>query len=200
MSITAPIYMSIARLPRHLLEAVFLKNVNTDRTLAKEHHKNNIKKQMNMASSSVSTRDSLSSDSSITSSNDSHAINNDEIIALFGIHGATGSQFVKLALDAGYIVQALVPTKSVVSLQHSSLTLVEGTLDDGEKLAQVVHGATFVVSMLGSDTLPSKKEYPAGHLLDFCKALYPIMKESPTKLFLYQVSIILCMIDDAFLY
>jgi uncharacterized protein YbjT (DUF2867 family) len=119
-------------------------------------------------------------------------IHNDEIIALFGIHGATGSHFVKLALDAGYRVQALVPPTSLskVTIQHDDLTLVEGTLDDGnvKSLARVVNGATYVVCLLGKDVLPSKRDYPPHYLLQFCKTLYPIMKESShTKLFLYQV-------------
>jgi hypothetical protein len=120
-------------------------------------------------------------------------IHNDEIIALFGIHGATGSHFVKLALDAGYRVQALVPPTSLskVTIQHDDLTLVEGTLDDGnaKSLARVVNRATYVVCLLGKDVLPPKRDYPPHYLLQFCKTLYPIMKESSsTKLFLYQAN------------
>jgi hypothetical protein len=146
--------------------------------------------------SSHNSNSSSSSSSSISSSNGSSdvdsIIHNDEIIALFGIHGATGSHFVKLALDAGYRVQALVPPTSLskVTIQHDDLTLVEGTLDDGnaKSLARVVNGATYVVCLLGKDVLPSKPNYPPHYLLQFCKTLYPIMKESSsTKLFLYQV-------------
>lgn len=169
-------------------------------------HKNT-KTQTTMASSSLeslhrdspsshNSNSSSSSSSSISSSNGSSdvdsIIHNDEIIALFGIHGATGSHFVKLALDAGYRVQALVPPTSLskVTIQHDDLTLVEGTLDDGnvKSLARVVNGATYVVCLLGKDVLPSKRDYPPHYLLQFCKTLYPIMKESShTKLFLYQV-------------
>jgi hypothetical protein len=144
-------------------------------------------------SNSSSSSSSISSSTSSTSNSDVPSIiQNDEIIALFGIHGATGSHFVKLALDAGYRVQALVPptSSSKVTLQHSSLTLIEGTLDgkNAKALAQVVNHATYVVCLLGKDVLPPKPHYPPHYLLEFCKTLYPIMKESSsTKLFLYQV-------------
>lgn len=131
-------------------------------------------------------------DSSSSSSSSSHSTRSShnhatETIALFGIHGATGAHFVKLALDAGYAVQALAPTASVVALQHPSLHIIEGTLDDSTKLQQVVQGATYVVCMLGETFAGTKKEYVPGTLVDFCSTLYPFMKESPTRLFLYQV-------------
>jgi len=135
------------------------------------------------SSSNQEEEDSFESESN--SSTSSHIA--EETIGLFGIHGSTGKHFVKLALDAGYSVQALAPTRSVVELQHSSLNIVEGCMDDAEKLEQVVNNATYVVCMLG-DTLPSKaKAYKENCLFDFCKTLYPLMKESCTRLFLYQV-------------
>lgn len=110
-----------------------------------------------------------------------------EMIGLFGAHGATGQHFVKLALDAGYSIQALAPCAESVELQNEQLTVIEGSMDDVDKIEQVISGATFVVCMLG-DTLPKRREYKENCLLDFVKTLYPLMQESSVTLFLYQAN------------
>ena len=114
--------------------------------------------------------------------------NGGEIITLFGIDGPVGKHFVKLALSAGYHIQALSPTP--VELEHEYLTVYEGDLSVEESiLEELLRDSTYVVCLL-SDATP-RKEYPEGLLYDFIQRLYPLMKESPIRVFLYQVSLVL---------
>jgi hypothetical protein len=53
--------------------------------------------------------------------------NGGEIITLFGMDGPVGKHFVKLALSAGYHIQALSPTP--VELEHEYLTVFTGRSD-----------------------------------------------------------------------
>jgi nucleoside-diphosphate-sugar epimerase len=109
-----------------------------------------------------------------------------EIICLFGIDGSVGMHFAKLALLAGYHIQALSP--SPIDIQHDNLTLWEGDVTATDViLEEMLKGATYVVCLLSSSV--SRKDYAEGTLLDFVKRLYPKMIESPVRLFLYQVSV-----------
>jgi nucleoside-diphosphate-sugar epimerase len=118
-----------------------------------------------------------------------------EIITLFGIDGPVGRHFVKLALSAGYHIQALSSSSSSSSsddddlvVEHECLTVVKGDLDSVSEsvLCQLLQNATHVVCLL-SDSTP-KKDYPEGLLFNFIQRLYPLVKESPVRVFLYQVS------------
>jgi putative NADH-flavin reductase len=112
-----------------------------------------------------------------------------QIIGLFGAHGATGKHFVKLALDAGYSIQALAPSAESVQLQNEQLTVIKGSIEQVDKIEKVVRDATFVVCMLG-DTLPRKRQdYKDKSLVHFLEILYPLlMKESSVTLFLHQAN------------
>jgi len=109
-----------------------------------------------------------------------------EIITLFGIEGGVGNQFVKLALSAGYYVHALSPIP--IDLEHEFLTVVEGdcTSVDDDVLEDLLRDSTYVVCLL-SDSIV-KKDYPEGLLFNFVQKLYPMMKESPVQLFVYQAT------------
>ena len=119
-----------------------------------------------------------------------------ETIALFGGTGGTGSAFLKLALDAGYQVRALVRTPSKVSVgsnNEHSLTVIQGSFDDTDKVEETIKGADYVVCMGGIP--PSYfKAYPTDVMLNFVKKLYGLFERqtSVPKLFLYQVR---CTID-----
>jgi len=111
--------------------------------------------------------------------------NGGEIITLFGIEGNVGKHFVKLALSAGYHIQALSPTP--VDLEHEYLTVLQGDLSAEESvLEDLLRDSTYVVCLL-SDSTP-KKDYKEGLLFNFIQRLYPLMKENPVRVFLYQVS------------
>jgi hypothetical protein len=108
-----------------------------------------------------------------------------ETIGLFGIVGNTGKHLVKLLLDAGYSVKALVGEKDVVEVEHDQLELVVGGLDDVDLLEHVIAGASYTICLLG-DCYP-KKDYTVGILFEFIKRIYPLMKENNTQVFIYQV-------------
>jgi hypothetical protein len=139
-----------------------------------------------------SYRSASSSGSSVSTS--SKSIDSQNIapaIALFGAEGKTGHHFLRLALDAGYNVNAyLSPKVSLRSLEEfahqPSLSVTTGKLEDIEQLQQAISGAQYVVCML-NDTLPGKKEYPAGCLVSFVNRLYPILqRESSVQLLIFQ--------------
>ena len=109
-----------------------------------------------------------------------------ETIALFGGNSSTGTQLLKVALDAGYNVKMLIPDPTEIELENENLTVLKGGLDDSELVEEVVYEAHYVVC-LAAETLP-KKEYKEGFMIEFVKLLYPIMNKANPNLFLYQVS------------
>ena len=110
-----------------------------------------------------------------------------ETIGLFGIAGNTGQHLVKLLLDAGYSVKALLSATDKVEVEHDQLELVVGGLDDVEKLEEVIAGASHSICLLGE--CYSKKDYKDRSIYEFIKRIYPIMKENNTQVFIYQVCI-----------
>jgi nucleoside-diphosphate-sugar epimerase len=70
-------------------------------------------------------------------------------IALFGASGKTGQHLLRLALEAGHEVTALVRTPAKISLTHPNLRLVQGDLQDRLKVEQALQGAAAVLSTLG---------------------------------------------------
>lgn len=115
-----------------------------------------------------------------------------ETIALFGAYGPTGHHFMRLALDAGYKVRALVTPGVKLDQSFDDLYTVMGTLEDAAKIQEVVYGSTYVVCMLG-ETLPrhNNLNYPRDCLQKFLKVLYPIMtrQDDPVVLgFLFQAT------------
>jgi putative NADH-flavin reductase len=98
-------------------------------------------------------------------------------IALIGATGRTGSEFVKLALEDGFTVKALVRTPSKVTIDDERLTLIEGDLQNLEAIEKVTEGASYVVCMAAASTLDG--EYPKEFMFEFVKRLYPISKNHP---------------------
>jgi len=105
-------------------------------------------------------------------------------IGLLGGTGNTGKHFLQKAIDAGYVVRALVRTPSKVAAKSDNLTLVQGSFDDTDKIKEVIEGCDYVVCMAGS--MGNPKKHPAGMFLGLVKALHPIMREAGVKVFLYQ--------------
>lgn len=105
-----------------------------------------------------------------------------ETIGLFGATGATGSCFLKLALEKGFCVQAMVrnPSKMDSELQvtyKDKLTVIEGDFSDKDAIAKTVKGAHYVVSMAGGP-IGKPKEYPPNLMLDFFTTLTQVLKET----------------------
>ena len=112
-----------------------------------------------------------------------------ETIALFGVDGRTGHHFLRLALDAGYRVRALVPPSTKLEGDFDDLYTVIGTLNEDDKLQEVLYSSTYVVSMVGESILAKSGDYTRDCLLKFTKTLYRIMErqdEPPIQGFLFQ--------------
>lgn len=110
-----------------------------------------------------------------------------ETIALFGADGPTGHHFLRLALDAGYRIRALVPPGKQLAGEFEDLLTVVGTLEDAAQIQQVVYSSTYVVCMLGETTAVKT---PDG-FQRFVKTLYRIMKRQDdpvVKRFLFQAT------------
>eukprot|EP00546_Thalassionema_frauenfeldii_P021676 CAMPEP_0178904804 /NCGR_PEP_ID=MMETSP0786-20121207/5899_1 /TAXON_ID=186022 /ORGANISM="Thalassionema frauenfeldii, Strain CCMP 1798" /LENGTH=250 /DNA_ID=CAMNT_0020576293 /DNA_START=20 /DNA_END=773 /DNA_ORIENTATION=+ len=119
-----------------------------------------------------------------------------EIIALFGIDGPVGLSFTRLALSAGYHIQAMSSHASSLSIQHENLSVFQGremTDNDDVVLETILENATYVVCLLGPNKSKSRKqpEYIPGSMFTFIRRLYQfMMKSESVKLFLYQATAI----------
>lgn len=108
-----------------------------------------------------------------------------ETIALFGLTGSTGSHFVKLALEKGYKVKALVRSPEKVEIKNDNLEIIKGSFTEEESIKNTVAGTDYVVSMAGGK-LGDAKAYPKDLMLNFVNKLVPLMEAENTKAFLYQ--------------
>lgn len=91
-------------------------------------------------------------------------------ILLLGATGRTGGRFLKLALEAGHRVTAVV--RSALDVEHDRLTVQQGSATDPELLDRVMPGHEVVVSTLGP-RWPSRSAaavYP-----DSAEAIVPAM-------------------------
>lgn len=68
-------------------------------------------------------------------------------LVIFGATGRTGQPLVTQALDAGYLVRAVVRDPSKLGISHSNLEIVQASLE--QPLEQVLHQADVVLSALG---------------------------------------------------
>lgn len=101
---------------------------------------------------------------------------------VFGGTGRTGQQFIKLALEEGHKVKALVRNPDKNQIDNPNLESVKGSITDFENINELVSGADFVISMLG-DAASQKTENVNATLI---KKLIPAMRQEGAKRFLYQ--------------
>ncbi|WP_168207741.1 NAD(P)-dependent oxidoreductase [Spirosoma sp. KCTC 42546] len=80
-------------------------------------------------------------------------------ILVFGATGGTGSQFVKLALEAGHRVTAIVRNPAALAQQHPNLRVVKGDAMVLETFSTQVQGHNAVVSCLGVKKLKPTTVY-----------------------------------------
>mmetsp|Transcript_1021 Transcript_1021/g.2193 ORF Transcript_1021/g.2193 Transcript_1021/m.2193 type:complete len:459 (-) Transcript_1021:208-1584(-) len=96
-------------------------------------------------------------------------------IALFGASGALGNHFIRKALLAGYNIKVLSSTpRSITEEESESLTIIEGSLKDKDKVEEVVESADYVL-YLADDTL--QKSYVPGTTYAFIQMLLPVLKK-----------------------
>ena len=70
-------------------------------------------------------------------------------IALFGGTGQTGTEFLKIALDRGYRVKALVRSPQKVKIAHANLEILEGDVLEQKDVIGAIQGTEVVVSLFG---------------------------------------------------
>lgn len=70
-------------------------------------------------------------------------------IALLGATGQTGREFLKLALDNGYAVKALVRNPNKLPFQHINLEVVKGDVLHFQDVCNVIEDCEVVVSLFG---------------------------------------------------
>ncbi|MEP5153273.1 NAD(P)H-binding protein [Planktotalea sp.] len=71
-------------------------------------------------------------------------------ILLYGGSGRTGTLVMQQALGAGHIVRALVRNPSVISQTHANLTLIKGTPENADNVAEAMQGSDVVISTLNN--------------------------------------------------
>lgn len=114
-----------------------------------------------------------------------------ETIALFGATGVTGKYFLKLALEGGFKVQAMVRSKDKLEedlQKNPSLTITEGDFANAESITATIKGANYVVCMAGGPMGQSKQDYPTNLMLNFVTNVTKIIQDTApsVKVFLYQ--------------
>jgi putative NADH-flavin reductase len=70
-------------------------------------------------------------------------------LALFGGTGKTGSEFLPLALEAGYAVKALARNPAKMPLSHQNLEVIKGDVLNPKHVTQTIVGTDVVVSLFG---------------------------------------------------
>jgi len=116
---------------------------------------------------------------SVSSSVQSSSQQQPTTIALFGGNGKTGRPFLRLALDAGYRVRALLPPStaaaassssgadhdgdSALVADHPSLRVIYGDLDDEDQIRRVLRKSNFVVCMLNDTVASPSHNTGSGH-------------------------------------
>jgi len=70
-------------------------------------------------------------------------------IAVFGATGRVGTRLIKEALARGYSVAAYARSPQKIAVVHPKLLIVQGGLEDKDKIEEAVKGADVVVSVMG---------------------------------------------------
>jgi putative NADH-flavin reductase len=70
-------------------------------------------------------------------------------VTIFGATGGAGKELVKLALAEGHDVTIYVRNPSKITENHARLTVIQGELNEPDKIALAVAGAEVVISALG---------------------------------------------------
>ncbi|MEI6900629.1 MAG: SDR family oxidoreductase [Bacteroidota bacterium] len=72
-------------------------------------------------------------------------------ITIFGASGKTGILTVFQALEKGHSVTAYSRKASKITIQHKNITIIEGEMNDFQKIKQAIEGRDVVISALGVD-------------------------------------------------
>jgi len=127
----------------------------------------------------------------------------EEVIALFGAYGVTGRFFMERAIEAGYNVQAMIlPGMQIDDYECvRNLRFITGSLEEVDKIRDVVENATYVVCLLNNCDYEGFRP-PVGNIanekassgydycnLNFMHNLVPILEDTDTcRVLLYEAS------------
>lgn len=78
-------------------------------------------------------------------------------ITVFGANGKIGQHFIQIALQNGDKVKAYVRREGALTMQHSKLEVIVGSLTDEQQVAAAIQGQDAVVSTLGSPLSMNRK-------------------------------------------
>jgi putative NADH-flavin reductase len=100
---------------------------------------------------------------------------------LFGASGKTGLLLLEELLSSSHEVVAYVRTKASIALEHPNLTVVEGQLNETDKLRSVIAGADACISTLGGASLSKHNDA----IMQGIESIVRIMEEANVQRFLY---------------
>lgn len=95
-------------------------------------------------------------------------------ITVFGASGGIGKFVVKRALNQGYKVNAYVRNPSKLDITHDNLNIIQGQLNEYNKIKQAIEGSNTVISALG---VPMKFTYESMDTLNGTKNIVKAMRE-----------------------
>lgn len=102
-------------------------------------------------------------------------------ITVFGASGKTGKFVVEEALALGHEVIAYVRNKESITLVHPKLQVVQGQLNQTDKLRSVITGSDACISTLGGASLTKHSQA----IMDGIDTIVRIMEEVNVKRFIY---------------
>lgn len=70
-------------------------------------------------------------------------------VTILGSTGGTGKELIKQALAAGHEVTVYVRNPDKLSVPNAQLKIIQGTLDEPNKINEAISGADVVLSALG---------------------------------------------------
>ncbi len=100
-------------------------------------------------------------------------------IAVFGASGRTGLMLTFQALNQGHEVTAFTRSPHKVSITHKNIRIIQGELDDYEKIKEAVNTQDVVMCNLGID-----KNKPSSMLSDATRLILKAMEECNVKRFI----------------
>ncbi len=106
-------------------------------------------------------------------------------ILVFGASGKTGSLLVTEALALGFEVIAYVRRKESITAENPNLKIIEGQLNDKEKLKYAISGSDACISTLGGSSLTKHNI----QIIQGIDNIVTLMEEEKVKRLIYLSSI-----------
>ncbi len=92
-------------------------------------------------------------------------------ITVFGASGRTGNEIIKIALEKGFKINALYRNRSLITLSHNNLNVIEGDILKFSNVKSAINGTGCVISALGTKP-PYKDVFCSEGTKNIIKAMY----------------------------